>query len=145
MTEKTYHDVFSFSIVAAAALTKHRFIGFNGNHCGAGKKALGVSLFNVGSGEMASLVCEGIALVEAAGAITLNADGTAPIKSDANGKAEKAVPMDGVVDSGAVAVTSSAANGNILTLNGSEAPEVINGYAMDAASGAGVIIRVKLV
>src|SRR3989338_3035630 len=123
---------------AAAAITKNRFVGFDGLHCGAGKKAYGVSRFDIPINEYGSIVLGGVVVVESGGALTKGK----PVKSDANGKAVEGGAMDGVVDSGAVAVTSSAANGNILTLNGSEAPEVINGYAIEAASGAGEFIRI---
>jgi hypothetical protein len=81
---KTYNPGVRGSILAAAALTKHRFVGFDGNVCGAGAKALGVPEVNFDSGEIAGLVCTGIMLVQAGG--TVSAAGTA-LKSDSAGKA----------------------------------------------------------
>lgn len=138
----TYHDLFSFSIKAAAAITKRRFVGYDGNLCGAGAKAFGVALFDQNINEQVTCIVEGIAVVESGGALTKGD----PVESDATGRAVAATAMDGVVDAGAVAVTSSAANGNILTLSGSKPPKAINGYVfLDSATAAGEFVRVKLV
>ncbi|MDQ7799558.1 MAG: DUF2190 family protein [Candidatus Edwardsbacteria bacterium] len=153
------------SIVAAAALTKGYFIGFDGNVCGAGAKALGVCNADSDSGEMAPVLAKGIALVVSAAAIAVGA----ALVSDASGQATTAttfaaaapaITVDDTkltVDSGATGVTSSAANGAIISaaeglltpaapaLTGSVLPQAINGYALDAATAAGDLIRVLLV
>ncbi len=103
------------SIRAAADLVKHRFIGFDGNLCGANAKARGVSAADTKSGQICPINIAGEVLVESGGAITAGV----PVASDANGKA-----------------VSVAGQPNL---------EAVNGYAVDAASGAGEFIRVRLV
>jgi len=49
------------------------------------------------------------------------------------------------VDAGATTVTSTAANGDITTVSGGVLPQAINGYALEAASGAGEFIEILLV
>lgn len=39
---KTQQVILTTSVIAAADLTRRRFVGFNGNVCAAGAKALGV-------------------------------------------------------------------------------------------------------
>jgi len=80
---QTYKAALVDSITAAAALTGKRFIGFDGNHAGAGAKARGVALFDTDSGAQCSLVALGFALVTAGGSIAVGAK----VESDANGKA----------------------------------------------------------
>ncbi len=84
MAQETYKSALNDSITAAAALTAKRFIGFDGNHCGANAKARGVSMFGTDSGEECALIALGYAIVTAGGAIA--AAGT-KVASDANGKA----------------------------------------------------------
>lgn len=66
------------------------------------------------------------------------------VKTDSSGRAIPATAMDGVIDSGATAVTSSAANGDILTLSGGARPEQVQGKALTAASAAGTMVEVAL-
>ena len=58
-------------IAAAADLTKARFVGFNGNVCAAGAKALGTAETDTGSGRQASVNVLGILHVESGGAIAV--------------------------------------------------------------------------
>jgi len=71
------------SITAAAALTKLRFVGFDGNVCGAGAKALGVADADTASASQVPVNFSGILLVEAGAAINAGVD----VDSDASGKA----------------------------------------------------------
>jgi hypothetical protein len=128
------------SIQAAADLVRHRFIGFNGNLCAANAKARGVSATNTKSGQMCPINISGEVLVESGGAITAGA----AITSDANGRAVAATAFSVSVTAGATAVTSTAAQPD-LTEAGGFLPQAVNGYAVDAASGAGELIRVILV
>lgn len=84
-TNKTYKPLLIDSTLAAADLEQHRFIGFDGNYCAAGAKALGVSDVSTAKGEYAPVAVLGILLVEAAGTIAV---GDA-VASDAEGKAVK--------------------------------------------------------
>lgn len=116
MAKKTYKPLLTESIPVSSATPKYRFIGFDGALCVAGAKALGVSEVDVDAGEVMPVVVEGIVFVEASAAITVGAAVAAAGTSTAAGKA--------------ATVASTA---------------ICNGYAMDAATAAGDIIRVKLV
>jgi hypothetical protein len=107
------------SIAAAADLPTKRFVGFDGNLCGAGARALGVSIEAVASGRDAAVVCKGIVVVET-GAGTNAVGGL--VKSDSTGRA--------------VAATAAA--------TGAALPVEMIGYAMDASTGAGQFIRVLM-
>lgn len=107
---KTEQPILITSIQALADLSKNLFVGFDGDLCGNGAKALGVCNAETDKAEMAPVTSVGIALVLSGNAVTL----AAPIQSDAAGKA---VPLSG----------------------GS-----LNGYALDAATGADELIRILL-
>lgn len=127
------------SILAAADLVKHRFIGFDGNLCGANAKARGVSAADTKTGQMCPINIAGEVLVESGGAITAGA----ALAADANGKAVAAAAFSATVPAGATPVTSDAAQPNLAEAGG-YLPQALNGYAIDAASGAGEFIRVRL-
>lgn len=107
---KTYKSVLTESILAATNIPKYRFVSFTGGLCGADAKALGVSETDTNQGQYCPVIVYGIALVEAAGAISAGAK----VYSNASGKA---------------------------TATGTNNP---NGYALDAATADGDIIRVVL-
>lgn len=104
------------TIEAGEALTKHRFVDFEGKHT-VDVKCSGVSLFDVSSGDQATIQMSGIAVVESGGTITAGNH----VSSDANGKAV-ALTIDNVDD---------------IPKN--------NGVALDAATAAGEFIRVRLI
>lgn len=145
------------SIVAASNLSKFRFVGFDGNYCAANAKALGVSEVDTNLGEYCPVAVSGIVLIETAGAITAGAAIVASGTGADAGKAAAAANLSvssaitSSINAGATQVTSSAANGEIVTstsvntISGSVLSQTINGYALDAAAGAGEIIRIKLV
>lgn len=159
----TEKPILTDSITAAAALAANLFIGFDGNVCGANGRALGVSRAATASGQQAPVGVLGIFLVKSGGVIS--AAGT-PVKSDSAGKAvamasfaaaAPAITVDDTkltIDSGAVAVLSSAADGAVISaasglvtaaapaLSGGILPEICNGIAMDTAGGADELIRV---
>ena len=110
---KTEQPILITSIKAAADFSnsKNIFIGFDGNVCGNGKKALGVLDANTALGEQAPLTSVGIKLVLSGAAVSIEDK----LQSDANDKA--------------------------MTFSSSE----VNGYAIDAATGADELIRVKLI
>ena len=84
-TNKTYKPLLIDSVLASADLEQHRFIGFDGNYCAAGAKALGVSDVAIEKGQYVPVAVLGILLVEAAETIAV---GDA-VASDADGKAVK--------------------------------------------------------
>lgn len=87
MTTKTYNPVLIETTKAVVDLQQYRFIGFNGNYCTSGAKALGVSDVSISKGECAPVAVFGILLVEAGGTVAVGD----PIASDAEGRAIKAV------------------------------------------------------
>lgn len=130
----------SVSVLAAVNINKHLFVGFDGSICAANAKAVGVSEVNTNAGEMAGIIISGVALIKTGGAVSAGA----ALVSDSSGRAAAATALTFTIPSGSTNVTSSSAQ-PALTKAGSVLPQVINGYAMDAASGADEIIRVLLV
>lgn len=80
---KTYQPILTTSITAAADLTINRFIGFDGNPCAAGAKAIGVAELEAAAGEQATANSLGVILVEAGGAIAPGDE----VESDATARA----------------------------------------------------------
>jgi hypothetical protein len=82
---KTEQPVLITTIQAAVDLSdsKNLFIGFDGDICGNGAKALGVLNANTSEDEMAPVMTSGIALVYSAAAISAGAK----LQSNASGKA----------------------------------------------------------
>ena len=140
---KTENPVLISSVKTTLAITKNLFINFNGSLCANSAKALGVSNADADLGEELPVMIAGIALVYSGAAITLNANGYKEVISDGNGKAREANNLSVSVPAGATPVASTSAQPN-LTEAGSIPPESINGYAMDAATGADQLIRVRL-
>lgn len=161
---KTYKPAITDEVLAAAALVARRFIGVDGNLCGAGLRALGVSELATAIAEQCPVITDGIALVEAGGAIVVSTN-PIPVKSDSTGRAVAAAVFAAAapvvddskltIDSGATPMTSSAANGGLITaasgllaasvLSGSVLPEAINGWVIDIGTfAAGDFVRVKL-
>lgn len=104
----THNPILVLSVTAAADLTQNRFIGLDGDVCGAGAKALGVAEMDAAAGEQATANVQGCILIEAGGAIAAGAE----VESNASGQA----------------ITQSSGTGN--------------GYALDAATSAGDVIRI---
>jgi hypothetical protein len=82
---KTEQPILITSIKASADLSssKNLFIGFDGNICGNGAKALGVLNADSDQNEQAPLTASGIALVFSGAAVSLGAK----LQSNASGKA----------------------------------------------------------
>ena len=82
---KTEQPILITSITAPADLSskKNLFIGFDGNVCGNGAKALGVLNANTNLGNQAPVMTIGIALTCSGAAISQGVK----VQSDANGKA----------------------------------------------------------
>lgn len=136
---KTAKPILIDSIAAAADVVKNRFAGLDGNYCGANARALGVFDADTKAGQQAPVMVLGIALVESGAAVTAGAN----VASDASGKAVAAAALSVSVPAGGTAVTSTAAQPT-LTVAGGYLPQAVNGVALDAASGAGEFIRVRL-
>ncbi len=100
----------TMSVLAAAALTRSRFVTAAGAVPAAGVYCPGVANANYDAGEQAGLTFEGIEVVESGAAVAVDAE----VQTDASGRA----------------ITKAAGIGL--------------GRALDAATGAGEFIRVKL-
>lgn len=102
---KTAKILLITTVAAAAALTRLRFVGFDGNVAAAGAKALGIAETSAAQGEDASVSTHGELLVTAGGAIAAGAevevgpDGKAITKAAGvgNGFARDAAAADGDV------------------------------------------------
>lgn len=140
LTEKV---VLTHSITAAADLDNAlRFVGLDGNYCGAGERAAGVLAVSTKQGQQAPVKMSGLLLVEAGGEITAGKR----VVSDALGRAVQATVLTAqtTIPEGAVDVTSDKAQPDLtITLAGSELPQVTNGWAYTAAGGEGDFILVK--
>lgn len=80
--KKTFHPVLTVSITAVADLAhERRFVGFDGDTCAAGAKALGTLAATTDAGEQAPVDALGVILVEAGAAIALGSQ----VEADANG------------------------------------------------------------
>ena len=130
--------ILSLTLIASGAVVEHRAIRFDGTQASvAGQKVMGISMSRAADGEALAVVTHGTAIIETGAAITLGSS----LVVDSQGRAvSTTTPLS--VASGAVAVTSSAANGAIL--EGADLPEFVFADALQAASGAGEWIEVLL-
>lgn len=80
---KSQQVILTTSVVAAVELTRRRFVGFDGNVCADGAKALGAVEADTAAGNVAPANVLGVILVEAGAAIAAGAE----VQSDASGKA----------------------------------------------------------
>lgn len=80
---KTAIHILTFGVLAAGAIPNKRFVGYDGNLCGVGVEALGVShAGGADAGEQCPLA-QGIEVVETGGAVTAEDE----VQSDAQGRA----------------------------------------------------------
>lgn len=87
---KTYKPLLIDSIKASVDLEKQRFVGFDGNYCQAGKKALGVIDAETEKEQFAPVAINGILLVVCGGIVNAFDD----ITSDAEGRAVVCTSQD---------------------------------------------------
>lgn len=80
---KTHHPILTASITAADNLSAHIFVGFDGDVCGVGARAFGVTETAADAGEQASVNVLGMILVTAGAAIAAGAQ----VEADSNGHA----------------------------------------------------------
>lgn len=80
---KSAQPLLTTSLIAAVALTAHRFAAFDGTVCAAGAKALGSVVVDTDADNVAPVDVLGIVLVEAGAAIAAGA----VVQSDATGRA----------------------------------------------------------
>ena len=126
----------ALTVKATAAVTKYRFIGYNGQHCAANGAAIGVSYFDAAIGDPITIYGAGnIVPLEAGGSFSAGA----MLASDANGKGVAASAV--AIASGATSVTSAAANG-ATDITGGSLPQTVNAMAMQQATAGGDIVSV---
>lgn len=135
---RNFSPLQSLTFIASGAVAAFRGVGFDGAQATVqGQKVRGVSPRAVADGEAGDAIVSGTAVMEAGAAF---AKGDSLIV-DSSGRAIKFTGALKVA-TGATEVTSSAANGAILT--GSDLPEYVFADAEEAASGAGVFVEVLL-
>ncbi|MEX2475060.1 DUF2190 family protein [Marinobacter sp.] len=61
--------VMTHTVIAAAAVTQHRFVALTGVHATAGGNAFGISTSDAADGDQLAMDCLGSSIVEASGAI----------------------------------------------------------------------------
>lgn len=103
----TYNSALTISVKASQDIPKFRFVDYDGNLCGAGERALGISSLEAATGRQISLVILGTMLLESAGVIN---KGDA-VSSDADGKAKLAETGETV---NGYALSSSSGVGSIV-------------------------------
>lgn len=140
-------SILSLSVAASGAITKYRGVGYDGAQATvAGQKIMGIAETNQVDTVPVTLTVKGTAIVEAGAAINA---GDA-LAMDNQGRAVPASALavaNPTVNAGAVAVTSSAANGGIVTqgaISGGVLPQYVFGNALQAAAGAGSFVEVLL-
>jgi hypothetical protein len=131
-------SLLTLSIKATGAIAISRGVTHAGAQGAAqGAKIIGIARTAAASGDMLAVVAKGTAIVEAGAAVAVGDS----VIIDSSGRA---IPTTGALEvaTGSTAVTSSAANGDILT--GADLPEYVFGDALEAASGAGDFIEVLM-
>lgn len=130
-------SVLTLTLIASGAVTANRAIGFDGAQATVqAAKIMGASVTDAVSGSAVAVITHGSAIMES-GAVIAVGDS---LVTDAQGRV---IPANSLaLESGAVAVTSSGANGAIL--EGGDLPEFVFADAMAAASAAGIMIEVLL-
>ena len=131
-------SVLTLTLIANGLVTENRAVGFDGLQANTqGQKVIGSAMTMAANGEALAVVTHGTAILESGAAVAVGDS----IITDALGRA---IPSSGTltVGAGAVAVTSSAANGSIL--EGGDFPEFIFADALQSAGGAGEFIEVLL-
>jgi len=133
------HSLYNISFAVAAALVAaYRGVDYAGAQATVqGQKIAGIANRGAAVGQGFEATAKGSAVVETGAAIQVGDS----LIMDAQGRA---IPSTGAlsVKAGAVAVTSTAANGAILA--GGDSPEYVFADAMQAAAGADEFIEVMM-
>lgn len=152
-------SILDLSVVASGAIAYARCVNViaptvSGALTGAqataiGQKVLGIARRDAASGAMVDITVLGTAVCEAGAAIAVGAR----VMCDASGRVITATALAAAtgtlaIAAGATAVTSTAANGAIVsgapTLSGGDTPQFIFGTALQAAAAAGDLIEVVI-
>ena len=130
--------VLTLTVTADGAVSENRAVGFDGAQATTqGQKVYGASMTDAADGEGVAIITLGTAVLETGTAINTGDS----LITDSQGRA---MPATGNLElaAGAVAVTSSAANGALLT--GADLPEFVFADALQGSTGAGEFIEVLL-
>lgn len=131
-------SLMSLSLLAALAVTECRAVDYAGAQATVqGQKVMGVANRGALAGDGYDATVMGTAVVEAGAAFAVGAS----LIVDAQGRAIASTGKLGIA-AGGVAVTSTAANGQILT--GGDPAEWVFADALQAAAGAGDKVEVLL-
>ncbi|MEW5727729.1 MAG: capsid cement protein [Pseudomonadota bacterium] len=131
---KAHNPLRAETVTAAGAVAANRAVTFaNLQASVAGEKVLGVAQYGAALGQDFAVTTHGEVVIETGAAITRGQG----LVVDAQGRAAPAADLE--VAAGAVAVTSTAANGAILT--GGELPVHVFADALEDAAGASAFIR----
>ncbi len=131
-------SILSLSVLASGAVTEYRAVGFDGAQATvSGQKVLGIAEQGATNGTYLRVCRNGTAVAEAGAAFVKGA----ALVTDAVGRLVTATAL--TVAAGATAVTSAAANG-AGSIAGSEPPQYIVAYALQAAGAAGDLCEVVL-
>jgi len=135
---KTGNSLLSLTAVAGGVIGANRCVGFDDNQASAqGQKVKGVAEYAASAaGQNIAVTTKGTAIIESGAAFNVGD----PIISDNQGRAIVGSAL--AIAAGATGVTSTAANGGVLT--GSGTPDFLVGYALQAASAAGAFVEILL-
>jgi hypothetical protein len=127
----------TLTLKAAGVVARHRAVTFGGAQATvAGSKVAGIAATAAADGEHFAVNVGGSVVVESGGGFSAGAG----LAVDSQGRAVAAAAL--TVASGATPVTSTAANGAILT--GGELPQFVFADALETASGAGELVEALL-
>lgn len=130
-------SLLDLTLTASGAVSEYRAVKVSGAQASvAGEQVIGVAVYSAANGEAYAATAKGTAVAETGGAITLGAE----LAVDASGRAVAASAL--AVAAGATPMTSSAANGAVLS--GGVLPQHVFATALQAADGAGEFIEVLL-
>ncbi|CDO60815.1 hypothetical protein BN1012_Phect2602 [Candidatus Phaeomarinobacter ectocarpi] len=135
---KQSHVTHAITYIASGAVRAFRGVGYDNAEADTqGQKVKGVSQRAAADTEASDVGVAGTTVIEAGAAIAV---GDSLIVDDQG----RAIPTTGALglDAGATDVTSSGANGDILT--GGDLPEFVFADALEAAAAAGDFIEAKL-
>ncbi|MCB6182319.1 hypothetical protein LIN78_01955 [Leeia sp. TBRC 13508] len=130
-------DLLCLSFIAPSAVAQYRGVDFAGAQiAAAGARVAGISKRPAAAGEAYEAAAYGTAVCETGGVFAAGV----PLVMDATGRVVAAATLS--VASGATAVTSTAANGAILT--GGVPPQFVVGDSLQASTAAGQFVEVLL-
>lgn len=133
-------SLLALSIVASGAIGVHRAVGYdNAQATVEGQKIKGVATSAAADGDSITVDVAGTTIIESGDAIAVGDS----LIVDSEGRAIPADPLAASVATGAVEVKSTAADGDIVELEGGDPPQFVFADALQAASGEGEFIEIK--